>query len=185
MQLPGPRRPSAGNKGPFLRDEWAQCEWPPFSLPSRPPALGRMAGVSVPRGRAAIWGKSSADAQGRLCGLRPRAGAPQGTAVTPKGGVMARSQRGGLCHPLFPPAVQRCSWWSQQNGSTGGCWWPLATGGCGDALARWHSRLICPMMFSSIDKSIIDDPLSCTWQSAVHAPIVSIKQSSAGLCHRC
>ena len=51
----------------------------------------------------------------------------------------------------------------------------LAADDCGDVLARWHSRLAYLMMFSSIDKSIIDDTLPWTWQSFVHAPIISIK----------
>lgn len=53
--------------------------------------------------------------------------------------------------------------------------WAPAMDDCRDALARWHSRLAYPMMFSSIDKSIIDDMLSWTWQSSVRAPIISIR----------
>lgn len=51
----------------------------------------------------------------------------------------------------------------------------LAMDDCRILLARWHSRLAYLMMFSSIDKSIIDDTLPWTWQSSVHAPIISVK----------
>lgn len=50
----------------------------------------------------------------------------------------------------------------------------VAVADCRDVLVRWHSRLAYLMMFSSIDKSIIDDTLPWTWQSSVPAPIVSI-----------
>lgn len=59
---PGPCSPSAGNKGPFLADEWAQCVRPPPVRPCspRPAAAGVRGTPRAQCGGAAIQGKSMA-----------------------------------------------------------------------------------------------------------------------------
>lgn len=160
----GPAVPSAGNKGSFLPREWAQCE--------QPPAGG--AGVSgTPRARSYSGkGHGAPRAQGRLCAVNRRAGAPLGTGGDTKGrnggtrpalGLFAAALPLGLC---LIPCPQPCDAPAQHSSRER---WHR------DVLARWHSRPVYLPMFSSIDKSIIDDTLSWAWQSSARAPIVSIQ----------
>ena len=106
---------SAGNKGPFLADEWAQCVRPPARPHSpRPAAAGQQGrGQGYPAGtarRGSYSGKEHGppSAQGRLCAMHPRAGAPLGTAVTPNGGMMAHGQRQGSLPSASPPCSRLC-----------------------------------------------------------------------------
>lgn len=95
---------------------------------------------------------------------------------------MAPGQRRGSPQPGCPEAgsgplcLRRwCPAFQPGKVAPGAVCQALATGDCGDVLARWHSRLVYLLMFSSIDKSIIDDTLSWAWQSSVRAPITSIQ----------
>lgn len=211
---------SAGNKGPFLVDEWAQCVQPP-TRPLQPQTSCCWVagpGSGVPCGHGAAGQLFRERAWPSQCSRSPLCHASQSRGSPGVGGDTKRRNDGtwpapGLFTPASPPCSQLsptpCPLWGQLCGVAlemlllVPCHRPprlqprmvaleavgqqfcqsrlepislaLATDDCGDALARWHSRLAYLMMFSSIDKSIIDDTLSWTWQSSVHAPIISIK----------
>lgn len=79
----GPCSLSAGNKGPFLVDEWAQCARPPARPRSpRPAAVGRQGlGSGVPRGHSAAGQLFRERAWPCQCSRSPLCQASQGRGL--------------------------------------------------------------------------------------------------------